>query len=345
MLQESELINKIAQRKCILLIGSEVILNEDKIGYANDITLLEYLLEKYRSYLLKKRITHYRAQVETIFNIDELSPKLEDINPDLIKLMDSKCFPVVITTSTTPYMRILMEHVWGKEKLKVYSIFDSTNKSKIDFSYGKAVLFYAFGSTERNVGTNLVKFGKLDEEEDNMMAALTRWINIETRPSIDSFLKNEDTYIMSIGCTFDNWYFRFLWYTLRGGMHDRYNSLMDKGQVALTYNENEKDEKLTDYLYNIGVHYNKDNYNSVDSLKVFAEFMTPPSLDNPKNSNLSRIKQIIDGNKIGKVFISYSHEDFFWAEQLYYHLKEAGIEVWMDTERLVHECVEGGYLT
>ena len=116
-----------------------------------------------------------------------------------------------------------------------------------------------------------------------------------------------------MGCQFDDWMFRFFWFLLRGSVNTEAS-----GQVAV---EIKNDDNLKIYLEN-------------EKVKIFANaryFMKEAADYINQATDMENLPRKDNG-----VFISYAHEDRYIALPLFEKLNAAGINVWIDEEKL--EC-------
>ena len=146
------------------------------------------------------------------------------------------------------------------------------------------------------------------------MEKISTWFKkYETNKFLD-YVKNFQ--LLSVGPKFDDWMFRFFWYLLRG----EFGNASGGQQVAV---EIKKDDKnLADYL-------------KQEKVKVFPDarlFM---------QEAIAKIKAATDicllPRRENGVFVSYAHEDRYIALPLFERLHAAGVNVWIDEEKL-----EGG---
>lgn len=245
------------------------------------------------------------SQFEPCFN--------NEIEPSLMQLLKTRCFRMVLTTSIDPYLEIAMEKVWGKGGFDVVYAANAQQKFKNEpsdeFGVTKPVLCYIFDK---------VDIGKRDSEnrfvlsENDAMEKISSWFE---NHKTNNFLKHVRKFsLISIGCQFDDWMFRFFWFLLRGKVATEAD-----GQVVV---EIKNDEKLKNYLEH-------------EKVKVF------PDARSFMNDAISNIKNATDVNLLPRkgegVFISYAHEDFIFAMLLFKNLHSKGINVWIEEAK-----IEGG---
>ena len=237
----------------------------------------------------------------------------EEIEPSLMQLLQTRCFRIVLSTAIDPYMEIAMEKVWGKGGFDVVQIENAQQTFKQvtfdEFGVTRPTLCYVFGkvNTEKSLSEN-----KFVLSENDAMEKISSWFENQKNNSFLEFVRNYT--LLSVGCQFDDWMFRFFWFLLRGRV-----STEADGQVAV---EIKNDDNLKQYL-------------EQEKVKVFANarLFMQDSVGYIKNAtDISMLPRQENG-----VFISYAHEDKYLAMPLFERLHDAGINVWIDEEKL-----EGG---
>lgn len=306
----------IAKHEYILVIGDEVILKDEySSGHAKNYWKSQ--MQRYSDEIIDGTMSKKTA-LQEVFK----SEKIDDIvNPDLVSLLETRCFPIVITTSIDPVVQTIMQKIYGQH-LEVLNIFSSDNRDWKDarnsYEFGDMpTLYYAFGNAHSSESCEFAW------RENDMMKALTRWINKE---SPTNFLKHiwNNKKIFALGCTFSDWYFRFLWYTLRGGVEN--DGRLKIGNIALTLDDqNEVHHQLINYF--------KKSLN-IPLESDARDFLKRLNQDLLVNDGSARGQNLIENQRVGGVFISYAHEDFDFAERLCYAFRNKGVSVWFDNESL-----------
>lgn len=314
----SQLTDNILKGNYVLVLGNEAILDKEKTEGISDSKLL---FEKIR----KKR----RAEDDNFAEMSKYDQILElvrnhkfesaDVSPELKEILKTKCFRVVLTVNYDPYIETVMRDIWGKE-LRVLDIYgDKGSEFDIDekttaneFFDVKPTLYYVFGKADPERVTK-----KFSVTENDSIEVIAKWMNSNSRPTqLMKFLKRKE--LLSIGCRFSDWYFRFFWYCLRSE-----TNLLKRGQVAMTLNCDSDamspDASLAKYLKNQQVY----------TFPNAAEFQEKLS------SRLMAMKDSIEGlRNLGGVFISYASEDSAMAALVFSKLKEQGFNVWIDSKKL-----------
>ena len=135
--------------------------------------------------------------------------------------------------------------------------------------------------------------------------------------------------ILSLGCKFEDWYFRFFWYVLRRDVDK-----MGNGQVAIQLDINDRaDANLDDFFrrYRVYNHSRGGNQSSMDARR-FMSFITD-TLTSVDESSPFR-QQVIARRREQGIFISYYHTDEVIATKLFFMLSRKFPNVWFDTQRL-----------
>jgi hypothetical protein len=324
-------IEDITNEKYALIIGSEVVLNKNKNkGTKGNSTnlLLQYVIKRLEETVVFKDKTQIstfnelvllmsseRIRLTLLDCIRNLNFQIDKIQPDLLELLKSKCFRVVITTALDPYIENAMREIWG-DKLKIIDIFKDYNHGGDieEYKNGTPIpptLVYAFGKPDCN---DINKRFVLTDNET--IDCIVKWSSVDRPINLLNYLKEKR--ILSIGCRLDDWCFRFFWHAFRGD-----EKLMRAGDIALTLNENsDSDNKLYYYFQSQYVHIEKDAtrflHNTVEQLYMDDDF-----------------KLINKARKIGGVFISYAKEDYSTALNLFNSLIEKRIDVWLDSDKII----------
>ena len=315
--------------KYVLVVGPEIILNlessDQSIREANG---------NCSNLLLHATIDHYKEKGNHLQNIEDFTQITnsdlhsevskvvkeewnfeenfnDEFEPSLFKLLKTRCFPLVLTTTIDPYIEIAMRKVWG-DKLHVLDFYDEDKKKKdIDSKVQKLneydesapTLYYLFGKANSGNGFVLT-------EEDKMKIIRNYFLRDQ---SLELLKHIRQKRIVTIGCKFDNWLYRFFWFILRGNLE-----IPELGgssfQVAVEY-----DSSATNFLSRYRIERYKDA----------RDFMckTTEKLDEQYN-------EIIQSRTVGGIFISYAHEDIHLALAIFSKLKEKEFDVWLDENKL-----------
>ncbi len=236
----------------------------------------------------------------------------DEIEPALMQLLETRCFRVVITTAIDPYLEIAMERVWGKGGFDVVQIENAQQSFKQvsfdEFGVSRPVLCYVFGKADPERPNS-----RFVLSENDAMEKISTWFKKYDSNKFLDYVKKFQ--LLSVGAKFDDWMFRFFWYLLRG----EFGNASGGQQVAVEIKKD--DGSLANYLMQ-------------EKVKLF------PDARQFMQEALEKIKVATDISRLPRkengVFISYAHEDRYIAQQLFERLHAAGVNVWLDEDKL--EC-------
>ena len=295
----------------VLVLGGDVVLKTD---YAEG-NSQKYILDDFRKDFGGPDLTmgpqQYKNKIKKFLS-EDWSYDLGEVSDDLISLLSTKCFRLVLTTSFDGYLESAMRKVFGDE-LRVMNIYNPADLKSfaVGSEYGTVppTLFYAFGKAESEYDFVL--------SENDAIKLISRWLGNDAPTGLIEYMK--DKKILAAGCKFDDWYFRFFWYCLR----QDFENLSGDVAISLQTDSSESDRKLAAYLSKINVE-NKGN-----SREFVAELSR--RLANPAVSVYDKFRHNLQR---GGVFISYASEDFPIVCQVFSALLEAGFRVWFDRREL-----------
>lgn len=234
-------------------------------------------------------------------------------NELLEKLLSTKRFPFVITTSFTPVVERVMKDIWGKEPRVLIFKNDPSN----DKYAGKGDIVSAKDLEEPTVYYMLGKHCKCDLHPDfvvtdlDMMQFCQRWVSgVSTPPILTNVIK--DKYLLVLGNNYSDWLLRFIWYSLRSDDKLKYSLFVEVG----------KEEALIKFLNRLEV------FTQTDPKVVVEEICR--RLDIQEKQTLEDIQ--IQQKYTKDVFLSYSRRDSAVALRLMKELSEQGVSVWLDNE-------------
>lgn len=318
--------------KYVLVVGNEAILNRNVNPEAEGDSLKLLLGLAIQELAQSNAVLDNRLDICTNFNdlfklhyskdsikeavLDAIGdnnfyPQFDDeIEPTLMQLLETRCFRVVITTAIDPYLEIAMEKVWGRDGFDVIQIENAQQSFKQvtfdEFGVRRPVLCYVFGKADPNHPNS-----RFVLSENDAMEKISTWFKkYETNKFLD-YVKNFQ--LLSVGPKFDDWMFRFFWYLLRG----EFGNASGGQQVAVEIKQD--DNRLADYL-------------KQEKVKVFPDarlFMQEAIAKIKAASDIHLLPRRENG-----VFISYAHEDRYIALPLFERLHAAGVNVWIDEEKL-----------
>ena len=350
MFDERAFVDGVFNDEYILVVGSGVVLDRLQFPHSGG-DINQYIIDE---------INHDRRQEQAEFvdhknftdvfrgtPLDEVDPiyslltdgydyALSDMSPELTKLLRTKLFKFVLTTTIDGYVEALMRDIWGEE-LRIVNISD--NQSLKDFQdalersrvnkYAQPTLFYVFGKV---IAGRPKPRGYVETDVD-AIKVIEKWLMDVDTKYIVPFLKEKR--MLALGCKFDDWYFRFFWYILtrgfddtdREGSKDMDGNLLTSDNLATMFDpENPSDKQLRDYLMRRGVCMHDDVWafmNHIHSL------LTSTDEDSPFR------QMVLDKRREGGIFISYKSCDVLAASELFCKLaRENGLNVWFDNVSL-----------
>lgn len=333
-------VSDIIKGKYVLLVGSEVILKGEYGGGDSTQDILASIIEdlkadnllgtgfscssftelarktgrsdaKIRSLINNALLGNAQLGVAKNYNCDT-----DAVSKELKDLLRTKFFRVIMTTTYDEYLENVMREIWGSE-LRIMSIYDEGRSFDLDEREQSSeefdvrpTLYYICGKVN-NKGKKFVA------TENDAIEVVARWFS-KNAPL--NFLNNiRPKGIVSLGCKFDDWLFRFFWYILRKDVNTIDSSLKDAVAVSFT---SESGKKLNEYLRSRNVYTEPDARSFISSIL------------NHKDQCIKDIALV--NSRLGGVFISYAHEDMPIVSSIVERLKEEGFDVWFDSAKL--EC-------
>ena len=317
-------IRAVFDEEYILVIGSKVIMN-GSVEPSGDVNT--YILnclnrtsgEQYSDF--NDVIEHAGERVDPIRNLINsdvhFSYDLADISPELCRLLRTRLFPIVLTTTIDRYLETLMRDIWG-ERLRVVSMDDSSLldwrqaliASREKNPYWNPTLFYIFGKAD-------CKF--CVRTDDEALQMVEKWIREKPEDSVFEFIRSKKA--LALGCQFENWYFRIFWYVLKHEI-----KRFSEGEVAMEIDIGDRsDLRLKDYMDRKGIYNHGD---ARQFMNVITEDLTSLSPGNPF------CELVLKYRRKGGIFISYFNGDEKVAEQLFVRLCNKGYRVWFDNDKL-----------
>lgn len=318
----------------ILLLGSEVMLSKE-LGDGSDGDCNKALFNALRSVLIEDNVlnennpsSNFTELSYTIKNIDGYIRNIisehydftvDDLEPRLVELIKSGLFRVVLTTTFDPYALKLMESVWGEGNVRVMNINSIRSDEEFDFMHYVSddsvmplppTLYYIFGKAFPV--ENAKPFVATDNDA---IVTLSKWLGSNAPEKFLKYVRSKR--IVALGCKFDDWFFRFFWYMLRGELPK-----MSWGEVAVSLDMAvESERNLKKYLDHEKIYFQQD------AREFITELLKRTGKYNICNEILLRRRH-------GGVFISYAHEDFEFVSRIFFRLNEQGIDAWFDERSL-----------
>ncbi len=327
------LICKIIDGEVIPVIGPEILTNEVNIHNR----ILDFMSEGfnvqsnpqsfselvYDDAYLKANILGGRDSIYTwinkLFAPDAPKQKASDI---LHKLVESKLFPFIITTSFTPIVEQVMRDVWEKD-LRVLKFNNNPNENDDitnESDLYKPTVYYMFGRVgDRRAHSYVVT-------DQDMLEFCSSWLTEGSRPKklVDS-LKGK--FLLMLGIDYSDWLFRFVWYSIR---KERKMKEINSDMIATnkleesfihfmmrnkTYMKSSPDEVIDQIVNRMNIQYSED-----PKLRDKIQKRIPSKFSYPEENT--------------DIFISYSRSDSAFVELLYNELKKRNLNVWYDKYNL-----------
>lgn len=318
----------------VLVLGSEVMLKKN-LGDDSCGDSYKALFNAVRSVLVEDNVlsennnaANFTELSDVIGNVEAAIRKtveecyeftVDDLDENLVALMKTGLFRVVLTTTFDPYALELMENVWGKGNVRVMNI--NSLRSDDEFDFAKYVnddtvaqqpptLYYIFGKAFPGDGPK-----SFVVTDNDAIVTLSKWLGNSAPEKFLKYIRSKR--VIALGCKFDDWFFRFFWYMLRGELPK-----MSWGEVAVSLDmEVESERKLKKYLEHESIYFQPD-----------ARAFIADMLNSLGNYSVDR--KILEYRRGNGVFLSYAHEDFELVSRLFFRLCELGIDVWFDERNL-----------
>ena len=327
------LVSKIIDGDVIPVIGPEILTNGRNIHkqlldfisksfnvQSNPQTFSELV---YDDTYLKANIIGGRDSIYTWINRPFAPDKPKQRASDLLnKLIDSRLFPFIITTSFTPIVEQVMRDVWGKD-LKVLKFNNNHNENDDivnESGLYKPTVYYMFG---RVGDTRAHSYVVTDQD---MLDFCSSWLTEDKRPKkLVYSLKGK--FLLMLGIDYSDWLFRFVWYSIRKEREMK---------------ENNNDMIATEKLEESFIHFMMRNktYMKGNPNEVVDQIVNRINL---LYEQKPKLKDIIQNRILTKfscptekadVFISYSRSDSAFVELLYNELTRRNLNVWYDKYNL-----------
>lgn len=238
------------------------------------------------------------------------------VHPLLQRLLSTKRFPFVITTSFTPIVENCMRKIYGQDEVRVLQ-FNNDSQRSMQVGFGdilnekemtKPTVFYMFGKVcaepHRYVVTDL-----------DMMEFCRTWLSGMGIPrNLTECLKKR--YLLFLGGSYSDWLFRFIWFSMRHGASESHRASM----FVVPESQKSKLGSFESFL---------------ERLEAFTQH-DPEAVISQIEQRLAKIGSSQDTSKAAKaqpgydVFLSYSRSDKDYAKYLCSELKKRGISVWFD---------------
>lgn len=301
--------------KYVLVLGSKAILNERFFPNTNGDTtvLFEQELRKiFKGYNLWTR-DNVRDCIKKMKTSWANNDVFEMIDPYLLLLLKTKCFRLILTTCYDPILEMVLEKIWAEENLRVLDIYSNENDFKegeqgqMEFYDIPPTLYYVFGKAVPSLPAK--KFVVQEYNENDGLDVISKWIGVGNPSNLLNYLRDKD--IMALGCDFEDWLFRFFWYSLKLGVKEDRENRFKAGAVVVNFN----DDRTSEYVERQHINHFHDVHN-------FMGLLAREILQGKEPEDLLLFR--------GGIFISYASEDYNYAYELYKKLKKSNFNVWLD---------------
>lgn len=342
------LVQGIFNEDYILVVGNESILDKakfpDSLGDVNRYIIEElnkdrrnqikdYVDESTFEGILRHTPPSDNDPINTLLT-EEFDYEISDMSPELVDLLKTRLFKFVMTTTVDAYLETLLRDIWGNSLL-IVNIEDSASIRDFQqelsrFSrqsqqswYMRPFLFYVFGKAIKGQGRrkNFV------ETDIDAIKCIEKWMKLgEGKDRIIPFLRQKQ--FISLGCKYDDWYFRFFWYILtrRFGRDGIEGDMNGYDSLAIRLGDAYPDSQLRRYLSSVDAYIHSDLWAFMRELTTM---LTSVAETNPL------YQLVIEKRREGGVFISYCSADVLSANELFCRLeKEQRFNVWYDIEKL-----------
>lgn len=231
----------------------------------------------------------------------------------LLRLLGTKKFPFVITTSFTPVVENAMRQVWEGQDVAVLQFRNDPGR---DLKVGEGDVQ---SIKQMSSPTVFYMFGKFSEEKNryvvtdvDMMEFCKSWLaGLKTPRVLTEAIKAR--YLLVLGNNYSDWLFRFICYSLRSSAEGLRSSLMVNPHV-------DDDNPLIQFLNRLETFVQKDPE------KVVREIEERIVQREKQNKSETQKAQSYKTD----VFLSYSRNDEVIVKKLYDMLSKRGLRVWYD---------------
>lgn len=329
----NKFIKDVFNDKYALIVGNEIIL-DDEVEPSRDVH--KYFLSEVNKTSAIEYTNYYDIALEKSERINPVRQLVESgrikfdahsVSKDLAALLETRLFTTILTTTTDGFLESLLRKIWGKE-LRVVNVYDKDTVDDLQKArracrkgqkYNQPTLIYVFGRMDEEDLTN-----KYIRTESDAIMLIEKWMRMDVESNNEMLEYIRSKRLLALGCKYDNWFFRFLWYVLTGSVEsERYEGT---GEVAFALNISERsDNELQQFLDRTNICVLGD---ASSFIREITELLTKESEDAPFR------RQIVEARRSGGVFISYSSRDALSASQLFFQLNERKYDVWLDNARL-----------
>lgn len=312
--QWEELVNKIMVGDVIPVIGpdfqlkGEIDVDQHLVKWLSNYFKVETTPKTYSQLVYDPNMRKYKDNIYNI--IDQVLNQMKLAPSDLIvKLLATKKFPFVITTSFTPVIENVMRDIWGDIEVLQFRN-DARRDMKPDEGdiwsekdLLKPTVFYMFGKHSYEKERYAVT-------EADFMVFCKSWLAEQNVPKVLATAIKKRS-LLCLGSSYSDWLLRFIWYSMRTKVEDLRSSVVVSHYVEPT---------LEDFLKRIEASIQRDPKNAINQI------VERISARETRMNNINRSVPQFEYD----IFISYSRTDEFVIDKLRVSLKEQGLNVWYD---------------
>lgn len=231
----------------------------------------------------------------------------------LRKLLKSKLFPFVITTSFSPVVEMVMQDIWKEQKIRVLQYRNDSSRDLItgigDIASEKDLaiptVYYMFGKYSPEPHRYVVS-------DFDMMDFCKSWLTGGNKVPRVLFEALKKRYLLVLGNNYSDWLFRFIWYAIR--------NTPDMMRSSLVLN-NSLEPSLESFLEQVQTFIERDPKHVIDEIERRIQEKRKNLMDDEKESTPTFSSD---------VFISYSRRDKELALKLASALQSKELRVWLD---------------
>ncbi len=322
-----ELLNEIMAGNVIPVIGPDFQISDEKNFHAQLIDLFAKKFgivsevtpgagpQTFSQLIYDKKFLNTAKKPDVIYKlIYQVLSKVKKRPSDLLlRLLGTKKFPFVITTSFTPVVESAMKQVWGEDNV---SVLQFRNDPSRDLKPGEGDIMNIKMMSSPTV---FYMFGKYSEEKNryvvsdvDMMEFCKSWLaDLKTPRLLTEAIKSR--YLLVLGNNYSDWLFRFICYSLRSSAEDMRSSLMVSSHA-------DDNDPLIQFLNRLETFVQRDPEYVVGEIERRITKREDPG--KPKETNDMTFKT--------DVFLSYSRNDEAFVRRLYDVLSKRGLRVWYD---------------
>lgn len=255
-------------------------------------------------------IAKLKEEIVDMLNNQYNFDNVQEYSPLIFKLLSRRYFRLVLTTTYDHYVEHMMYKAWTddgdteedvRKKVRILNIFEEKEKkdlnpNEVTYNDLQPTLYYIFGKAEEGKDFTVT--------ENDAMKVTKKWMNEAEAPrELLNYLK--DKTIIALGTKFDDWLFRFFWFSLHRDDKDLRN-----GRVAISLSDlSETERNLKRYLKKQKI----DNPNFEELISLI--------LNNYEEHERKFMSQ--NARDAADIFISYRSRSYESVKHLFYAMYES----------------------